>query len=78
MVMFVFKNFHLHISYSNLFKSLNKFFLKLEITSYNQFVLGKISPNFDLKTIILTYPKDFSWKNDPNPPNFENRTTTFS
>jgi hypothetical protein len=33
---------------------------------------GKLSPNFNLKNMILPYTKDFSWeKNDPNLPDFE-------
>jgi hypothetical protein len=25
-------------------------------------LLAKISPNFDLKSMVLPYPEDFSWK----------------
>jgi hypothetical protein len=32
---------------------------------------GKVLPNFDLKNMISTYTKDFSWgKNGPNLPDF--------
>jgi hypothetical protein len=33
---------------------------------------GDFSPNFDLKNMISTYTKDFSWKTkEPNLPDFE-------
>jgi hypothetical protein len=38
------------------------------------FSFGDISPNFDLKNMISTYTKDFSWKkNDLNSPDFEGK-----
>jgi hypothetical protein len=30
-------------------------------------------PNSNLKNIISTYTKDFSWKNDPNSPGLEKK-----
>jgi hypothetical protein len=35
------------------------------------FVIGKFSPNFDIKNIILTYTEDFSWKKWPKFVKFE-------
>jgi hypothetical protein len=33
---------------------------------------GKFSPNFNVKNMISTYTKDFSWeKSGPNSPNFK-------
>jgi hypothetical protein len=30
-----------------------------------------ISQNFEMKSVISTHTTDFSWKNDPNSPDFE-------
>jgi hypothetical protein len=35
------------------------------ISSLSDFFTGKLSPDFDLKNIILTYTTDFSWKKWP-------------
>ncbi len=32
------------------------------ISSLSDFFTGELSPDFDLKNIILTYTKDVSWK----------------
>jgi hypothetical protein len=32
---------------------------------------GEFSPNFDLKNMISPYTKDFSWKKNPNSPDFK-------
>jgi hypothetical protein len=58
MVRFVFKTFHLHISYANIFKSLNYYFL-LKITSYSQFVFGQIFINFWSKKYDFDLSKGF-------------------
>ncbi len=38
------------------------------------FVLGGISPNFDLRNMISTYTKEFPWKKyGPNSPDFREK-----
>jgi hypothetical protein len=37
------------------------------------FFFGELSQKFDLKNVISTNSKDFSWKNGPNPQNFEKK-----
>jgi hypothetical protein len=33
--------------------------------------VGGISQNFEMKNVISTHTTDFSWKNGPNSPDFE-------
>jgi hypothetical protein len=34
-------------------------------------IIHRVLPTFDVKNMILTYVKDFSWKNGPNLPDFK-------
>jgi hypothetical protein len=49
---------------------LSRFTFRL-ISCSSDFFTGELSPDFDLKNIILTYTKGFSWKKWPNSPDFE-------
>jgi len=42
-------------------------------TGTRVFFIGEFSQKFDLKNMISSNTKDFSWKNGPNSPNFEKK-----
>jgi hypothetical protein len=50
---------------------LSRFLFRL-ISSLSDFCTGELSPDFDLKNIILTYTKHFSWKKWPKFTRFRN------